>query len=543
MDKRENFDCHTVEEGLAFVERKLKELRIQKQIYNQDILVTEELLTKIFQLGGGHSVRIKTLYSFGEYSIRFIFPCGVPFELINDEDETDIGGRILSHYAERIRTKYRSGTMTVTVLVEQSYTRYARLSMIAVLLAIVSALLLTKFAPQELRNFMENRLLWLIESIFTKAICLIATPVTFFCIASNIANCSGLSDRYPNVKKLVARYMSTSVVAVIIGYLIFLLIRPLLSGIVFPEYQLKNAVMVNVSDIWLAIYGIVPESILYPFSSGATLPTFFLAAISGVAVAALDRQTGQTKERLDAIRDLFCKMLAVIFHFSPIIVFLCVFELIIYHGLIVLLYQMLCIVAGILCCFAIAVSYTIPLAISRISPIRLLRVMWRSFWNAFLIGSAEDAIPDTIKDCSEKLNLPKRPLEVAIPLGAEFNMDGNCGVQMLLVLILAEISGMELSIQTILIVGLFILAIAFGAPSQPGSITVGVMIILPQIGLSTQLVTTALLIEIATSRFLTMTNVIGDVVCAELIGERERRRMQKWWAENEKVSDFHEHKM
>ena len=34
MDKRETFDCQSVEEGLAFVERKMKELRIQKQIYN-----------------------------------------------------------------------------------------------------------------------------------------------------------------------------------------------------------------------------------------------------------------------------------------------------------------------------------------------------------------------------------------------------------------------------------------------------------------------------------------------------------------------------
>lgn len=540
--KREMFECHSIEDGMDFVERKMKALKIPKQVYNQSLLVSEEILAKIKEAEDPKSIRIRTEKSFGEYSIRFIFPCERPFELIDEEDETDISGRILSHYAERIRTKYKNGTMTVTVLVEQSYTRYARLSIIAAILAIVSSYLLMQFAPQSLFDFLENRLLWLIESIFTKAICLIATPVTFFCIASNIATYSNLADRYPNIKKLVLRYLFTSVVAVLIGYCIFLVIRPLLSGVVFPEYQLKDAAILNASDIWLAISAMVPENILEPFISSATLPIFLLAAISGVAVAAIDRQSGQIKESVEIIKALFCKMLSVVFYFSPLIIFLCIFELIIYHGFISLLYQALFIGAVILCCFVTTASYAIPLFILRISPAQLLRVMWRCFWNVFLIGSSEAAIPDTIKGCTEKLNFPRRPLEVAIPLGAELNMDGNCGALMLLMMILAEIAGMKLSFQTILILGVIILAISFGAPSQPGSITVGAMIILPQIGLTTQMVTTALIVEIATSRFIAISNVIGDVVCAEIVGEKERRRAQKRRKKNIEAPDTHEDK-
>lgn len=121
-------------------------------------------------------------------------------------------------------------------------------------------------------------------------------------------------------------------------------------------------------------------------------------------------------------------------------------------------------------------------------------------------------------------------------------MDGNCGALMLLMMILAEIAGMKLSFQTILILGVIILAISFGAPSQPGSITVGAMIILPQIGLTTQMVTTALIVEIATSRFIAISNVIGDVVCAEIVGEKERRRAQKRRKKNIEAPDIHEDK-
>lgn len=534
---KEKLDCHTIGDGLSFIERKMKEWKTSKQAHNQNLLVSEEILTRIMETAAPDAIRIKTERSFGECSIRFIFHCDSPVEIIDDEDTTDISGRILSHYAERIRTKYKNGTMTVTVLVEQSYTRYARLSIIAAILAIVSSYLLMQFAPQSLFDFLENRLLWLIESIFTKAICLIATPVTFFCIASNIATYSNLADRYPNIKKLVLRYLFTSVVAVLIGYCIFLVIRPLLSGVVFPEYQLKDAAILNASDIWLAISAMVPENILEPFISSATLPIFLLAAISGVAVAAIDRQSGQIKESVEIIKALFCKMLSVVFYFSPLIIFLCIFELIIYHGFISLLYQALFIAAVILCSFITIASYSIPLSVNRINPFRLMRVMRKSFWNTFMIGSLDAAIPDTIEECAEKLHFPKRPLEVSIPLGTTLNMDGNCGTLMLLMMIMAEVAGIKLSMQTILIVGLFILAISFGAPNQPGSITVGAMILLPQIGVTTEMVTTALLIEIASNRFLALSNMVGSVVCTEIVGENERRMVQKQREKKKQISE------
>lgn len=534
---KEKLDCHTIGDGLSFIERKMKEWKTSKQAHNQNLLVSEEILTRIMETAAPDAIRIKTERSFGECSIRFIFHCDSPVEIIDDEDTTDISGRILSHYAERIRTKYKQGTMTVTLLVEQSYTRFARLSILAVLLAVITSYFVMHFAPQNQFAFLENRLLWLIESIFTKAICLIATPVTFFCITSNVATFSSLTDRYPQIHKLAFRYVFTSIAAVVIGYVVFLAIRPILSGIVFPEYQLKDAVIVNVSDIWLAIAGMVPESILEPFITSATLPIFFVAAITGVAVAAVDQQSGHMKDSVETIKSLFCKMLSVIFWFSPLIIFLCVFELIIYHGFIVLLYQALFIAAVILCSFITIASYSIPLSVNRINPFRLMRVMRKSFWNTFMIGSLDAAIPDTIEECAEKLHFPKRPLEVSIPLGTTLNMDGNCGTLMLLMMIMAEVAGIKLSMQTILIVGLFILAISFGAPNQPGSITVGAMILLPQIGVTTEMVTTALLIEIASNRFLALSNMVGSVVCTEIVGENERRMVQKQREKKEQISE------
>lgn len=127
----------------------------------------------------------------------------------------------------------------------------------------------------------------------------------------------------------------------------------------------------------------------------------------------------------------------------------------------------------------------------------------------------------------KNLELPKRPLEVSIPLGANMNMDGNCATLMFLMLVVGLINGVDLSLIEVIIMGLTILVLSLGAPNQPGSMTVAAMVLLPQLGLTQEVMTMVILIELLTCRILAATNVLGDIVCSKIIGERERRRVKK----------------
>ena len=523
--KNSSTEYKAIEDGFVFVDEKLKEIGLEKHIYNQVMLVSEELILRIEE-EHPEKVQVSITNSFGEYNIRFTFPAEKPIELFEDTEE--ISNRILNHYAERIRTRYRPGSVSVTLCVQQSYTRYSRFSIAALVLALIVSWLLWHFVPSENIPYLQKTYLWPIERIFTRSVLLLATPVTFFCIVFNIANYTNLVDRYPDIRRVVVRYTLTSIVTIMAGYAVFSLIKPLFHNIgVLEEFQKISGAELDFSTLWDAIASMVPSNILQPFIDSTTLQLCFVAVLLGIAVGAIDRQTGKVKAVTDTIRDLFCKMLSIIFHFSPLMLFFCVVDIILYHGFKSIGYQLCLLLSIILGCLLICILYCVSLYCNGISPNDFFKKMKKTFGEVFLIGSSIDAVPITIKDCARNLNFPKRPLEVSIQLGAHVNMDGTCVSEMILFLVLAEVSGVHLSGVEVVVLGLLILAVTLGAPNQPGSLTVASFVILPQLGLSTDYVTTVLLVEIATSRILAMSNVIGDVVCATIVGERERRRVKR----------------
>lgn len=113
--------CNDIAEMLAFVESALENSKLTKRDYHQALLISEEVVAKFQEAQGVKEFKVTVSKNFGEYSIRFVFPSGSPFELTG-ESEDDIGGRILNYYGEKIKLRYRNGMNTVTILASQSFT-------------------------------------------------------------------------------------------------------------------------------------------------------------------------------------------------------------------------------------------------------------------------------------------------------------------------------------------------------------------------------------------------------------------------------------
>lgn len=520
-------ECTGIAEMIAFVESALENSNLAKRDYHQALLISEEIVAKFQETEKVSKFKVSVSKSFGEYSIRLTFLSQRPFEL-TEESEDDISGKILHYYGEKIRIRYRNGMNTVTILASQSFTRYLRLSAIAFAAAMILSGIMCLMTSQEIRSIILEKAIWPAEDIFIKAVCMLATPVTFFCIVSNVASYTNLVDRYPDVKKLIMRYVMTSVIAIGIGYTAFLGLRPLVLNFgTMEEFHVNGKTTLNFSTVWNALESMVPDNILSPFTSSETLPMLFLAVISGISVGIIDRQSGKCKELVDMIRSFFCKMLYIVFELGALMIFFCFTDAIMYSGWIVLPYLFYLFLAIVFVLIVLNLVYMADLVCHRIAPGKLYQTMGRCFVESFLIGSSVDAIPNTLRHCTEKLDLPKRPLEVSIPLGANMNMDGNCATLMFLMPVLGLITGVELSLVEVFVMGLTILVLSLGAPNQPGSLTVAAMVLLPQLGLTQSVMTTVIIIELITCRILAASNVLGDVVCSKIVGEQERRMVQK----------------
>lgn len=127
---------------------------------------------------------------------------------------------------------------------------------------------------EETRSIILEGMIWPVENIFAKAVCMLATPVTFFCIVSNIASYSNLMDRYPDVRRVILRYIATSMIAVVIGYLLFLGLRPLAVNFeTMEEFRINSQTTLNFSTVWNALEAMVPDNVL---SRPLQLPIRFL---------------------------------------------------------------------------------------------------------------------------------------------------------------------------------------------------------------------------------------------------------------------------
>ena len=114
----------------------------------------------------------------------------------------------------------------------------------------------------------------------------------------------------------------------------------------------------------------------------------------------------------------------------------------------------------------------------------------------YKIGSALDAAPYNIRYCSRVFQL---------------DLDGNCFFLTFITLTLMFISGTDVTWVNIVMIAVLVFFLSLGAPNQPGSALIGIMIILFYMDAQSQ-IPLAILCEAAFGGLLNLTNIVGDVI-------------------------------
>lgn len=515
-------DCNSIKEVLSFVDEKIKENNIDNYLGKQVTLIAEEVMTVIKEEAHMETVNVSFSTGFGDAAFRITFKGELDFDLADYEGD-NISIRILSNYSERLKIRYEHNTTTVSILVKQALSKYYRRSIIAFAIAFVAALIMLNFMPESaLLKFKEEALYPFIKMVID-AICLIATPVTFLCLSTNIASAVSLNERFPIVRKIELRYLFTSAMAVLLGIIIYLTASPFLSKLDMNFVDHITWVEpFKLSQAWSAITSMVPENIYQPILDNSTVHLCFLAVVFGIALGLVDRETGRVKALVDMLKSLFCKMLSIIVHFTPVIIFLIIMDLVLFYGPLTLFYLAVLLALIIFGCALLCLVYAGMLRFASINIKDFFDNMKECFVEVYKIGSSIDAIPITIKYCWKKLKISRNFLDLTIPIGSAINMDAICLTATLLILTLAGTDGLQLPLSQMLLVALLVMFVSIGAPNQPGTLTIISTVILPQIGVTLETLGTVVLVELILSRMLAMMDVIGDVVCVAVTDKKNQ---------------------
>uniref|UniRef100_A0A8C4WQ27 Amino acid transporter n=1 Tax=Gopherus evgoodei TaxID=1825980 RepID=A0A8C4WQ27_9SAUR len=146
-------------------------------------------------------------------------------------------------------------------------------------------------------------------------------------------------------------------------------------------------------------------------------------------------------------------------------------------------------------------------------------------------SSSSATLPITFK-CLEDINgVDKRITRFVLPVGATINMDGTALYEALAAIFIAQVNNFELNFGQIITISITATAASIGAAGIPQAGLVTMVIVLTSVGLPTEDITLIIAVDWFLDRLRTTTNVLGDSIGAGIIEHLSRNELKNRDAE------------
>jgi DAACS family dicarboxylate/amino acid:cation (Na+ or H+) symporter len=257
------------------------------------------------------------------------------------------------------------------------------------------------------------------------------------------------------------------------------------------------------------------------------IPLIVFALVLGAALLSLEeRKRTALVTVLEAIGDAMVVVVGFAMKLAPYAVFCLIFGVTAQFGLAILqklgLYFVL-----IVGCYLVQLFGLYPLLIAlvaRRSPLEFLKRAAPVMVTALSTSSSSATLPTSLRVAKESLGIRPQVAGFVLPLGATMNMNGTALFEGAVVLFVAQVFGIELSLeQQALVVGMCVLT-AIGAAGVPGGSLPLLMGVMAQVGVPPEGIAIVLGVDRVLDMGRTVVNVMGDQVCAAYIERVEAGR-------------------
>ena len=484
---------------------------INKKLLVEYRLLLEEIGIKMVEKAApGAQFSLRMTRRTGVYSLK-ISCAGAPI-VLERENEDDIGGRILEEYANCLGQSYMAGVNIITFSTSTPSNSTLYKCCISMLLASAVGAILLLTLPGNTVTWIDENILNPFVILFSNFMSTIAMPVAFFSLATFIISFQMSLDRDPRFLRLSIRYIFTSIVAYLVGMGAALLVVRCGFYTELTAYRTANTNFMG-SSLRDLITSAVGSNIIEPFTLKNPLPMLTLAVIVGFAAANYFGPGGDTtRQAVNNVNAMFCKMLDLVYTTIPFFLFIAFLSGWLMNGFAyvkTLLSALVLIVLpmiGMLCFYALQV---------RFSGIRLrdfLRDYGDLIAENFKIGSNIQALPYNKRMLYRRTRVPGTFLYDGLKLGTTMNMDGNCLMIATFITVFVRACGISIPAGQYVAIFLVLLLVSVGAPNQPGSFLLVMVVLMDFMGISTQLYGYVLIIEAVTGKFYSFINSLGDVV-------------------------------
>lgn len=372
--------------------------------------------------------------------------------------------------------------------------------------------------------------------LYVTLIKMIAVPLVFFAVINAVGSLHGQKSIAALAGRTFAWFAVTAVLAVAVGLLFGLVIRPG-DGVgvlqVASDYKPKEVpgvldVLFNIvpGNVFQALSGAAVSrtadgtSVLVP-RNGTVLQVIFFAGLVGFAFVKLGEKTAGLRKLAGEASETMIQVTRFVLEFTPLGTFGLIAALVGGYGfeqLKPLLTFVIALYAA--CAFHIIVVYGGLLLAHGLNPLKFFRGAAPAMQVGFVASSSFAALPASLRSATHNHGVNRDYAAFAVPLGASVKMDG-CGAiyPALAAVFIAQYTGIELSWSQYLVIALASVLGSFGTAGVPGTAVIMATVVLSAANLPLEAIGFLYAIDRILDMMRTMTNVTGQMLVPVLVAK------------------------
>lgn len=355
-----------------------------------------------------------------------------------------------------------------------------------------------------------------------KALGALAPPLILFAILHSFltTNIPGRAGR-----RLAFLLLTNTTAAILIGLLVANILRP---GAWEKFGDPGSAAALNKKfDPWGLLQDSIPEAVLQPLVNNNVIQLLVVGLAFGIALRAIKSELSEQgkgdlfqpfEKIVSVLFDAIIRILTWVIKLVPIAVFGIVARTVALQGFAPFKALAIFIVAVVLALFFQMCFYLTRVSLgSWVRPKRFLGSGIDAFLTAFSTDSSTATMPVTYQGLTGKLGLRESSASLGALIGANFNNDGTALYEAMSALFIAQVLGLNLSLEQQFVVVLTSIFASVGAAGIPEAGLVTMTLVFTAVGLPIQYIAILLTVDWFLDRCRTVVNVMGDMTVSCLL--------------------------
>ena len=363
-----------------------------------------------------------------------------------------------------------------------------------------------------------------VGELFLNALKMVVLPLIIVSIASAILNMKTI-EKFKSVGMgALLYYTMTTSVAVAIGIVTVVLIKPGVSFSLSGATTFNREVSFSLEEL---LNQLIPPNLFKALVDFNVLGIIVATVLFSLAVLSIKWEEEPLFHKLISELDTsILRLTGWIISFAPLGIFSLIATKVASIGgakaIVPLLISLGKYVLTVLLALGVHALLVLPAVyyfFTRKNPYVYIGKVKEALITAFATASSSATLPVTLKEVVRS-GVKKTVAEFTLPLGATINMDGTALYEAVAVIFIAESYGIDLTFTHYLIIFLTATLAAVGAAGIPEAGLVTMVLVLQSVGIPVEGIGIILAIDWFLDRCRTAVNVLGDTIGAAIISEK-----------------------